>query len=129
MERLLNNMVQLNTILKSADNSGAHKLKIIGIPHFSRRRFAYMGMIVKCVVNGADPTGIVKDEELVDVVVVRTRKERKRADGSAIRFDENAGVIVDKSGNPRGTRIFGPIAREVREKGFGKIVSLAKEVV
>ena len=122
-------MIQLNTILKSADNSGAHKLKVIGIPGFSRIRFAGLGHIVKCVVEGADPTGIVKDEELVEVVVVRTHKEKKRADGSALRFDDNAGVVVDKQGNPRGTRIFGPIAREVREKGFGKIVSLAKEVV
>mgnify|MGYP001574773699 FL=1 len=122
-------MIQLNTILKSADNSGAHKLKVIGIPGFSQIRFAGLGQVVKCVVEGADPTGIVKDEELVEVVVVRTHKEKKRADGSALRFDDNAGVVVDKQGNPRGTRIFGPIAREVREKGFGKIVSLAKEVV
>ena len=122
-------MIQLNTILKSADNSGAHKLKVIGIPGFSQIRFAGLGQVVKCVVEGADPTGIEKDEELVEVVVVRTHKEKKRADGSALRFDDNAGVVVDKQGNPRGTRIFGPIAREVREKGFGKIVSLAKEVV
>lgn len=122
-------MIQLNTILKSADNSGAHKLKVIGIPGFSRIRFAGLGQVVKCVVEGADPNSIVHDEELVEVVVVRTHKEKKRADGSALRFDDNAGVIVDKQGNPRGTRIFGPIAREVREKGFGKIVSLAKEVV
>ena len=122
-------MIQLLTILKPADNSGAHKLKVIGIPRFSRRRFAGLGIVVKCVVRGADPTGIVKDQELVDVVIVRTRKEKKRADGSAIRFDDNAGVIIDKQRNPRGTRIFGPVAREVREKGFGKIVSLAKEVV
>ncbi|MEK7182747.1 MAG: 50S ribosomal protein L14 [Patescibacteria group bacterium] len=122
-------MIQLNSILSSADNSGAHALKVIGIPRFSKRRFAIVGVVVKCVVRGADPTGVVKDSELVDVVVVRTRKEHKRRDGSAVRFDDNAGVVVDNQGNPRGTRIFGPIAREVREAGFGKIVSLAKEVV
>lgn len=122
-------MVQINSILKSADNSGAHALKIIGIPHFSRRRFAFSGMVVKCVVKGADPAGIVKDGELVEVVIVRTKKERKRSDGSAVRFDDNAGVVIDKQNNPRGTRIFGPVAREVRERGFSKIISLAKEVV
>lgn len=122
-------MIQLNTILKSADNCGAHKLKVIGMPHYSRRRFAGLGMVVKCVVEGADPNGIVRDEELVEAVIVRTRKEKKRLDGSAVRFDDNAGVVIDKQKNPRGTRIFGPIAREVREKGFGKIISLAKEVV
>ncbi|MBI4058066.1 50S ribosomal protein L14 [Candidatus Microgenomates bacterium] len=122
-------MVQLNTILKSADNSGAHALKVIGIPHFSKKKVAGTGLTVKCTVRGADPTGVVKDGEIVDVVVVRTRKEHRRSDGSAIRFDDNAGVVIDKQGIPRGTRIFGPIAREVREKGFSKIISLAKEVV
>lgn len=122
-------MIQLNTILKPADNSGAHKLKVIGIPHFSRIRFAHLGMVVKCVVQGADPTGAVKDKELVSVVIVRTRKERKRKDGSSIRFSDNAAVVIDNQGNLRGTRIFGPVAREVREAGFGKIISLAKEVV
>lgn len=122
-------MVQLNTILNVADNSGAHKLKVIGIPHFSKKRFATLGQIVKCVVRGAEITGGVHDQELVEAVIVRTRKGQKRADGSAIRFDDNAAVVIDKQGNPRGTRIFGPVAREVREKGFAKIVSLAKEVV
>ncbi|MBI4058970.1 50S ribosomal protein L14 [Candidatus Microgenomates bacterium] len=122
-------MVQLLSMLKPADNSGAHLLKLIGIPHYSRKRFAYSGMVIKCVVRGADPNGIVKDQELVDAVIVRTKKERKRVDGSSVRFDENAAVVVDKQGVPRGSRIFGPIAREVREAGFAKIVSLAKEVI
>lgn len=122
-------MVQLNTILNVADNSGAHKLKVIGIPHFSKKRFAMLGQVVKCVVRGAEVTGVVRDQELVEAVIVRTRKEKKRTDGCSIRFDDNAGVVIDNQGNPRSTRIFGPVAREVREKGFGKIVSLAKEVV
>lgn len=122
-------MIQLNSILKPADNSGAHELKVIGIPRFSRLRFATVGMVVKCTVRGADPTGVVKDGELVNAVIVRTRKEKKRRDGSLIRFSDNAGVLIDKQGNPLGTRIFGPVAREVRQAGFGKIASMAKEVV
>lgn len=96
----------------------------------SKRKFAYIGDIVQCVVRRANPLGTVKDDELVKVVVVRTRKERRRADGSYIRFDDNAGVVIDNPDdkNPRGTRVFGPVARELKEKGFDKIVSLAPEV-
>ncbi len=83
---------------------------------------------MQCVVKQADPLGIVKDDEMVHVVIVRVRKEYHRKDGSYIRFDDNAGVVVDNDGNPRGTRVFGPVAREVKEKGFDKIASLAVEV-
>ena len=97
----------------------------------SKRKFASLGDIVQCVVKKADPTGIVKDDELVKVVIVRTRKEYRRADGSYIRFDDNAAVVVEsiKSKNPVATRIFGPVARELRDKKFMKIISLAPEVL
>lgn len=122
-------MIQVRSVLTPADNSGARKLRVVGIPRFSYIRFAYPGMIVKAVVDGADPTGNVKDSQLVNTVIVRTRKEIKRQDGSYIRFDDNAGVVIDSAGNPVGTRIFGPIAREVKDAGFGRIASLAPEVV
>lgn len=122
-------MIKFLTILKTADNTGAKKLRVIGIPHFSKRKFASLGDVVRCVVDGATTEGTVKDEEKVLVVVVRTRKEKKRGDGSYVRFDDNAGVLIDDHGNPRGTRIFGPVAREVKERGFTKIASLAQEVV
>lgn len=122
-------MIQFRSVLSPADNSGAKKLNVIGIPGFSKIRTAGLGMVVRCVVDGADPWGVVKDSEIVDVVIVRTRKEKRRPDGSYVRFDDNAGVIIDKTGNPMGTRIFGPIAQEVREAKFTKIASLAQEVV
>ncbi len=122
-------MVQLRTVLVPADNSGARRLRVIGIPHFSKRNVVGLGIIVKCTVDGAQPLGVVKDSQVVDVVVVRTRKETRRKDGSYIRFDNNAGVVVDKTGNPVGTRVFGPIPHEVREAGFGRIASLAQEIV
>ncbi|OGY28973.1 MAG: 50S ribosomal protein L14 [Candidatus Woykebacteria bacterium RIFCSPHIGHO2_12_FULL_45_10] len=122
-------MIQNRSILVPADNSGAKALAVIGIPARSRQRFARLGDVVTCVVRKADPNGAVKDSEIVKAVLVRSKKEKKRADGSYIRFDENAAVVIDNSGNPRGTRIFGPIAREIRDKGFLKIVSLAPEVV
>ncbi|MDP3888486.1 MAG: 50S ribosomal protein L14 [bacterium] len=122
-------MIQLRTILTPADNSGVRGLQVIGIKPGSKRRFAYLGEVVTCVVMEADPNGIVKDDEKVPAVVVRTRKETRRPDGSYIRFDDNAAVVIDKDGNPRGTRIFGPVAREVKERGFNKIASLAQEVV
>jgi len=122
-------MVQSRTMLSVADNSGAKKLMIIGIPGRSKQRFARLGDIVTSVVKKADPQGSVKASEIVKSVVVRTRKEYRRGDGSYIRFDENAAVVIDNNGNPRGSRIFGPIAREVREKGFLKIASLAPEVI
>jgi len=122
-------MIQLRTILTPADNCGAKRLRVIHIYGGSKRRFARIGDIVGAVVDEADPNGIVKDSERVMVLVVRTKKEFRRPDGSYIRFDDNAGVIIDKDGNPRGTRIFGPIAREIKDKGYNKIVSLALEVL
>ena len=118
------------TKLAAADNSGVQLMTIIHIYGASKQKFARLGDIVQCVVKKADPQGVVKDDELVKVVVVRTRKEFKRRDGSYIRFDDNAGVVIDNDvdKNPRGTRVFGPIARELKEKGFDKIVSMAPEV-
>jgi large subunit ribosomal protein L14 len=123
-------MVQRKTSLVVADNSGAQMMTIIHIYGSSKRDFASLGDIVQCVVRKADPVGIVKDDELVKVVIIRTHKEYHRADGSYIRFDDNAGVVIDtpKDKNPRGTRVFGPVARELKEKGFDKIVSMAQEV-
>jgi len=123
-------MVQRKTSLVVADNCGAQMMTIIHIYGASKRKFATLGDIVQCVVRKADPTGIVKDDEMVKVVIVRTRKEYHRPDGSYIRFDDNAGVVIDNPDdkNPRGTRVFGPIARELKEKGFDKIISMAEEV-
>ena len=121
-------MVQHRSMLSVADNSGAKKLMVIQPLGGSGKRKASLGQLVIGVVKGADPNGQVKDHEVVRIVIVRTKKEVKRADGSHIRFDENAGVVVDKDNNMRSTRIFGPVAREVRDAGFTKIVSLAKEV-
>jgi len=122
-------MIQLRSILKPADNTGAKRLRVIHVYGGSRRRFGRIGDVVRAVVDQADPNGIVHDSEAVKVLIVRTKKETRRADGSYIRFDDNAGVVIDKDGNPRGTRIFGPLAREVKEAGFGKIASLAREVL
>ena len=122
-------MIQTRSMLNVADNSGAKKLMLIGIPGRSKQRFARLGDVVTTVVKKAAPQGSVKASEMVRCVVVRTKKENRRTDGSYIRFDENAAVIIDNHGNPKGSRIFGPIAREVREKGFIKIASLAPEVV
>ena len=124
-------MIQHRTMLKVADNSGARILQVIHIFGGSRRKFGFTGDILNCVVKEAIPTGQVKTGEIVKVVLVRAAKERKRADGSYIRFSDNAGVVIDnaKDKNPRGTRIFGPIAREVKDKGFAKIASMAIEVV
>jgi large subunit ribosomal protein L14 len=121
-------MIQLRSILIPADNSGAKKLRVIHIYGGSRRTYGTMGEVVAAVVDQADPSGVVKDGEIVRVVIVRTSKEVRRSDGSYVRFDDNAGVVIDKDGNPRGTRVFGPISREVREAGFSKIASLAKEM-
>lgn len=121
-------MIQRETMLVAADNSGAKKLRVIGIPHRGSSRFAGMGDIVSVSIRGADPHGAVKDHAIEQAVVVRLRKEVRRSDGSYIRFDDNAGVVVDKQGNPKGSRVFGPVAREVKERGFKKIASLAKEV-
>lgn len=122
-------MIQLRSVLTPADNTGAKRLRVIHVYGGSRRRFAHIGDIVNAVVDQADPQGVVKDSERVRVLIVRTRKEFRRPDGSYIRFDDNAGVVIDKTGNPLGTRIFGPIAREVKEAGYAKITSQAAEVV
>jgi large subunit ribosomal protein L14 len=121
-------MVQLRSILNPADNSGAKRLMIIGVPG-RVGKIATVGDVVLCVVQGADPAGVVLDHEKVRVLIARTRKEVGRKDGSYVRFDDNAGVVIDKQGLPRGTRILGPIAREVKEAGYNKIASLAREVI
>ena len=122
-------MIQKQSVLKCADNSGAKKLNVIGIPGYSKKRFAKVGDIVTCSVRGTTGIGTnVKDHEVVRAVIVRTRKEIRRKDGSYIRFDDNAAVVIDKNKVPRATRIFGPVARELRDNGFNKIVSLAPEV-
>ncbi len=123
-------MIQLRSVLKPADNSGAKRLKVIHIHGGSWRRFGYIGDVVSAVVDQADPTGYVKDSQLVKAVIVRTRKETRRDDGTYVRFDDNAAVIIDdKTGDPIASRVFGPIAREVKERGYAKIASLAQEVV
>ncbi len=122
-------MIQLRSILIPADNTGAKRLRVIHIYGGSKRRFGRIGDVVGAIVDGAEPNGTVKDSQHVRVLIVRTKKEFRRPDGSYIRFDNNAGVIIDKDGNPLGTRIFGPIAREIKDKGYAKIVSLAPEVL
>ena len=124
-------MIQHRSILKAADNSGAKSLRVIHIFGGSKRKFGYIGDILNCVVMEASPTGQVKDSEIVKAVLVRARKETKRKDGSYVRFSDNAVVVLldAKSRDPKGTRIFGPIAREVKDAGFAKIASMAIEVV
>lgn len=122
-------MIQLRTILKPADNTGAKKLMVIHVHGGSKRRFGYLGETVSVVVKEADPNGLVKKSEIAKAVIVRTRKEYRRKDGSYIRFDDNAAVLIDKDGNPLGTRIFGPVAREIKDLGYNKIASLAQEVL
>ena len=121
-------MIQLRSMLEPADNSGAKKLMVIGISTRIGKK-ATIGDVILCVVKGADPAGVVKNHEKVKVLIVRTKKEVKRQDGSYVRFDNNAGVVIDKQGLPRGTRILGPIAREIKEAGYNRIASLAREVV
>ena len=121
-------MIQVGSNLSVADNSGAKNFKVIGIPGSSKRRFASLGDVVTGVVDGASGTGVVEDHSIVRIVIVRTRKEVRRKDGSYVRFDDNAGVVIDKDKNLLSSRIFGPIAREIRDAGFLKIASLAKEV-
>lgn len=121
-------MIQRQTMLHVADNSGAKKIMCIGIPG-SNRRVAHMGEIIVGTVKDAIPEQGVKMHEIVKAVIIRTKKELRRRDGSYIRFDDNAVVIIDKNKNPRGTRIFGPVARELREGDFSKIISLAPEVL
>jgi large subunit ribosomal protein L14 len=120
-------MIQVETKLKIADNSGAKIAQVFKILGGSKRRYARLGDVVLASVKEAEPRANVKKKDIVKVLIVRQKKNFKRADGTSIRFDENAGVIVEKQ-EPKGTRVFGPIAREVRERGFMKIISLAKEV-
>jgi large subunit ribosomal protein L14 len=123
-------MIQQETRLKVADNTGGRELLVIHIMGGSRRRYGHVGDIVVATVKEAAPQGTVKKSDVVKAVIVRCSKEWRRDDGSYIRFDDNAAVILDQDGtNPKGTRIFGPVARELREKGFMKIVSLAPEVL
>ncbi len=122
-------MIQEQTRLTAADNSGAQKMMCIRVLGGTKRKYASIGDIIVVTVKSAIPGGAVKKGTVHKAVVVRTKKEIKRADGSYIRFDENAAVILDGQGEPRGTRIFGPVARELREKKFMKIVSLAPEVL
>ena len=122
-------MIQTFSRLKVADNTGAREIMCIKVLGGTRRRYAYVGDIIVASVKLSTPDAAVKKGEVVKAVIVRTAKEYGRADGSYIRFDENAAVILDKEQNPRGTRIFGPVARELREKGFTRILSLAPEVL
>lgn len=122
-------MVQIQSILAVADNSGAKKVMCVKVLGDSKRRYASVGDLITCSVKTAIPGGNVKKGEVVKAVVVRTKKEYRRPDGSYIRFDENAAVIINKENEPVGTRIFGPVARELREGSFMRIVSLAPEVL
>ena len=122
-------MIQVETRLRVADNTGAREILCIRIRGGSRRRYAQVGDIIVATVKQATPNGTVKKGEVVQAVVVRTKKSHHRDDGTYIAFDENAAVIIDAQNNPRGTRIFGPVARELRDRNFMKIVSLAPEVL
>jgi len=122
-------MIQAETKLKVADNSGAKMIKCFKVLGGTRRRFARIGDIVVASVKSAEPRGAVKKGDKVKAVIVRQRKEFRRKDGSYIRFDDNAAVILEEKNNPKGTRIFGPVARELRDRNFAKIVSLAPEVL
>ena len=122
-------MVQQESIIRIADNSGAKRALVIKVLGGTRRRYAGLGDIVVVTVKDALPDGTVKKSDVAKAVIVRTAKETRRKDGTYIKFDENAGVIINDQMEPRGTRIFGPVARELREKRFMKIVSLAPEVL
>ncbi|MDD3726008.1 MAG: 50S ribosomal protein L14 [Candidatus Ratteibacteria bacterium] len=122
-------MVQLRSILTVADNTGAKKIMVIGIPGYSKKRYAYVGDIIVASVKDALPDGIVKKKEKVKAVIVRTVKPIRRPDGTTIKFDHNCAVIIDNEKNPRGTRVFGPVPKELRDKNFTKIISLAPEVL
>lgn len=122
-------MIQQESMVRIADNSGARRALCIRVLGGSRRRYASVGDVIVVTVKDALPGGAVKKGEVARAVVVRTAKENRRADGSYIRFDENAAVLINENGEPRATRIFGPVARELRERRFMKIVSLAPEVI
>jgi len=121
-------MLQIRSIIDVADNSGANRAAAIGVIG-RNQRYAGIGDVIKAHIKEASPDGTVKKGDVVNAVIVRTRKAIRRSDGSYLRFDSNAVVIIDKENNPRGTRIFGPVARELREKKFMKIISLAPEVI
>ncbi len=122
-------MIQQESVLNVADNSGAKKILVIRVMGGSKRRFGGVGDVVIGTVKEAIPRAEVKKSEIVRAVIVRTKKEIRRKDGSYVRFDDNAAVLISKENEPRGTRIFGPVARELREKGYMKIISLAPEVL
>ena len=122
-------MIQQQSLMKVADNTGAKELMCIRVLGGSGRRYASIGDIVVCAVKKAAPGGVVKKGDVVKAVIVRSRKGLRRADGSYIKFDENAAVVINEDKNPKGTRIFGPVARELRENEFTKILSLAPEVL
>lgn len=122
-------MIQVESRMKVADNSGAREIMCVKVLGGSGRRYAYVGDVIVASVKSATPGGVVKKGEVVKAVLVRTKKETRRDNGTYIRFDENAAVIIKDDMNPKGTRIFGPVARELREKGFTKILSLAPEVL
>ena len=122
-------MIQQETRLTVADNTGAKELLVIRVMGSSNKKFASVGDVVIATVKDATPNMAVKKSEVVRAVIVRTKHDIKRADGSVIRFDDNAAVVINKDGNPRGTRVFGPVARELRDNNFMKIVSLAPEVI
>jgi len=122
-------MIQNQSYLNVADNSGARKIMCIRVPGSSNPKYAYIGDTIVGVVKDASPNMGVKRSDVVRAVIVRTKKTVKRSDGMHIRFDDNAAVLINQDNNPKGTRIFGPIARELRDKSFAKIISLASEVV
>ena len=122
-------MIQLRSILQSADNTGAQQLMVIQVKKGWKRKTGSLGDIVMAVVKKAIPNGIVKRKEKVQAVVVRTKRANRRLDGSYIRFDDNAAVVIGPQGEPRGTRIFGPVAREVKDSGFTKVASMSKELI
>jgi len=122
-------MIQAESMLTVADNSGARKVQCIKVLGGSKRRYASLGDVIVCTVKEATPNGNVKKGEIVKCVIVRVKKEVRRKDGSYIKFDQNAAVVLDNQGAPRGTRIFGPVARELRDKRYMKIVSLAPETL
>lgn len=122
-------MIQQETVLQVGDNTGAKKVLCIKVLGGSKRKYATVGDVIVAAVKEASPGGVVKKGDVVKAVVVRTKKETRRPDGTYIAFSENAAVIIDDNGNPKGTRIFGPVARELRDNNFMKIVSLAPEVL
>jgi len=122
-------MLQQQSLATVADNTGAKIAYVIKVPGGSKKRYAKIGDIVVCSIKSASPRGTVKRKSIQKAVVVRTKKTIRRKDGSSLRFDDNAVVIIDADGNPKGTRVFGPIGRELREKGYQKIISQAPEVV